>query len=81
MYHSLSRQCPNKAQLSSNEARTVTLMPLETVLDIQLNNQDGYSTDSKVKAITTYRLVGKSTSQETDPKDVISIESSVVEIR
>lgn len=59
-------------QLSTDQAQTHRLMPLENaVLDIQLNNQSGYQTRGAVKAIATYRI-GNQTHR---------IESLAVEIR
>lgn len=46
-----------KTQLRSDAAQTIKLMPLENaVLDIQLNNREGYGTEGEVKAIATYRI-------------------------
>ncbi len=59
-------------QLSSDETQIIKLMPLENaVLDVQLNNLEGYGTEGEVKAIATYRI------HET----VHSIESTAVEVR
>jgi len=60
-----------ETQLSS-EPQTVELLPLENaVLDIQLNNREGYATEGEVKAIATYRING----------EVHRLESTAVEIR
>lgn len=63
----------NQIQLSSDEIQTIKLMPLENaVVDIQLNNREGYGAEGEVKAIATYRL---------DNHTVHSLESPAVEVR